>query len=93
MGALDRRAACQFKPALLQATGDAGRDAFVPDLIDAPQALCESWHPHGFDPCMLGAPGSGVELPAANSPYTYDTTNAGGVLYDSGSNVLLTSSR
>ena len=70
-------------------SGDAAGDAFRP-AIDAP-AACASWQPHGFDPCMLGAPGSAVALDAGGSPYTYDTTVAGGTLFDSGGNVLLTS--
>nr|HEX4315938.1 hypothetical protein [Kofleriaceae bacterium] len=62
------------------AGGDAAVDAFVP-LIDAP-ALCSTWHATGFDPCSLGSPGAALELTAAGSPYTYDTTDAGGVLTD-----------
>jgi hypothetical protein len=48
-------------------------------------ASCATWHPQGFDPCAY-APMPPVHLGAGQ--YTYDTTAAGGTLFDSARRVL-----
>jgi len=46
---------------------------------DAP-AFCASWHPALFTPCSLGAPMPALAL--APGQYRYDTTTAGGTLFE-----------
>ena len=56
---------------------DAGEPPAPPDT--APPS-CRAWHPRALDPCTLGVPLPAIELTAG--AYTYDTTTAGGKLFD-----------
>jgi len=58
------------------------------DAVDAP-ALCATWHPTSIDPCALGAPAPMRTLAAGG--YTYDTTEAGGTLFDATGHAVLES--
>ena len=58
------------------------------DVADAP-ALCTTWHPPSVDPCALGAPAPMPTLAAG--AYTYDTTDAGGTLFDAAGHAVLAS--
>jgi len=88
---------CGFSPHATTGSGDGGGgddgtaiDAAPPiDAVlgDAPMA-CTMWHPQHFSPCTLGSPSPMVTLAAANSPYTYDTTNDGGDLTDKNGTVI-----
>jgi hypothetical protein len=53
-------------------------DAFI---IDAPPS-CMQWAAKHFDACAIPAPMGDLTLVSTLSPYTYTTTNAGGVLTD-----------
>jgi len=55
--------------------------------LDAP-AVCASWQPRGIDPCAF-PPAPALHLPAGQ--YVYDTTTAGGTLFDGARNRILDS--
>jgi hypothetical protein len=77
------------------AAGDAGDDdgAVTPDVPDAPDAPadCLSWNAKNFDPCAIGSPMPDPGMTSAGSPYTYDTTDGGGVLTDKVGTTIFTS--
>lgn len=88
---------CGFRVAGSSGDGGAGDvadvghidpDAMEPDAPDAP-ALCSTWHPRHFDPCMIGTPKPALVITAAASPWTFDTNSTGGQLRDNTGVVLM----
>jgi hypothetical protein len=70
--------------------GDAMPDV-LPDVPDAAPDVCLMWDPEHFDPCVVGGPQDPPTFSAGASPYTYDTTTAGGILKDKNGATIATS--
>ena len=64
-------AACSYHPGAAGTATGSGDGGFppLPDGADAP-AVCATWHPHHFDPCMIPAPSTGLDLAGA---WTFST--------------------
>ncbi|TMQ06492.1 MAG: hypothetical protein E6J90_46200 [Deltaproteobacteria bacterium] len=60
-----------------------------PALGDGGFVSCEGWHPEGFDPCALTI--TTDKLALGGAAYTYDTSVAGGTLYDAAHQAVVTS--
>jgi len=67
---------------------DARADADA--VIDAP-APCLRWQPQGFDACLTPRQAETLPPLAAGARYVYDTSMAGGTLYDPAGKILLQS--
>src|SRR5437764_14367988 len=83
-----------MRPVWLLALAASGCRAILgigdPPLFgDGGVASCDRWHPDGFDPCTLTITTDALTL--GDAQYSYDTTTAGGTLYDASHQVILSS--
>lgn len=91
-GACPNGLTCNTSSMVCERGGGGGSDDAAVDgaLVDAP-AECALWTPRHIAPCAIGAPKPPVVITAAASPWTYNTTAAGGLLSDRTGAVLASS--